>query len=316
MRALVTGGSGFIGSNVVSLLYSEGYEVVVLDNLSSGYSENLDDYPEVELVVGDVRDEKLTKKLAAGADVIFHLAASVGNMRSIENPIEDAEVNLIGTLRVLEAAKAAGVPKIVHTSSAAIYGQLRTMPIREDHPLEPDSPYGASKLAGEKACLAYARMYAMNITCLRYFNVYGINQRYDAYGNVVPIFAQKMLTGQPITVDGDGEQTRDFVNVGDVAMANYKAAMAPGATGAYNIGSGERITINSLVELLSKVSGVEPVVRHGSPRAGDIQHSLADISAAAAAFGFAPAIKMADGLRNYVEWLRSTLASGTPAGVG
>jgi len=316
MRALVTGGSGFIGSNVVSLLYSEGHEVVVLDNLSSGYRENLDDYPEVELVVGDVRDEKLTRKLAAEVDVIFHLAASVGNMRSIENPIEDAEVNLIGTLRVLEAAKGAGVQKIVYTSSAAIYGQLRTMPIREDHPLEPDSPYGASKLAGEKACLAYARMYDMNITCLRYFNVYGINQRYDAYGNVVPIFAQKMLTGQPITVDGDGEQTRDFINVGDVAMANYRSAMARGATGAYNIGSGERITINTLVALLSEVSGVEPVVRHGPSRAGDIQHSLADISAAAAAFEFAPAINVADGLRSYVEWLRPTLASGTPEEVG
>ena len=314
MRALVTGGSGFIGSNVVSLLRSEGHDVSVLDNLSSGYRENLEGFPDVELVVGDIRDEKLAKQMAAGADVIFHLAASVGNTRSIENPIEDAEVNLIGTLRMLEAAKAAGVQKIVHTSSAAIYGQLRTMPIREDHPLEPDSPYGASKLAGEKACLAYARMYDMDITCLRYFNVYGINQRYDAYGNVVPIFAQKMLTGQPITVDGDGEQTRDFVNVSDVAMANYKAAMTRGATGAYNIGSGERITINSLVDLLSKVSGVEPVIRHGPPRAGDIQHSRADISAAAAAFGFAPVINMADGLRNYIEWLRETLASRTPEG--
>ena len=307
MKTLVTGGAGFIGSNIVRLLRAEGHEVVVLDNLLSGYLTNLEPFPEVEFVEGDVRDAGTVARCAAGAEVIFHLAASVGNTRSIEHPIEDSEINVLGTLRVLEAARHGGVRKVVFSSSAGIFGELKTLPIREDHPVEPDSPYGASKLGAEKLCLAYAKLYDLEAVCLRYFNVFGINQRYDAYGNVIPIFAHRMLHGEPVIVFGDGEQTRDFVNVRDVAQANYRAALSRGVSGAFNIASGTRVTINRLVELMIDASGIRRVVQHGPPRKGDVRHSLADISAARKAFGYQPAVTLEDGLKEYMAWARKEM---------
>jgi UDP-glucose 4-epimerase len=308
MKALVTGGAGFIGSNVVKLLLEKEHEVIVLDNLLSGYRCNLDLFPEVEFIEGDVRDAETVARAVDGAEVVFHLAASVGNTRSIEHPIEDSEINVIGTLRVLEAARRVGVRKVVFSSSAGIFGELKTLPIREDHPVEPDSPYGASKLAAEKLCLAYAKLHPpLECVCLRYFNVYGVNQRYDAYGNVIPIFAHQMLHGMPVTVFGDGEQTRDFVNVRDVAQANYKAAMARGVSGAFNIASGTRITINHLVEMMIEASDIEPDVEYGLPRKGDVRHSLADISAAKEAFGYEPVVGMNEGLTEYMTWAAAEL---------
>jgi UDP-glucose 4-epimerase len=307
LKALVTGGSGFIGSNIVKLLRSEGHEVVVLDNLSSGYRTNLDPFPEVQLVEGDVRDAALMNRLAKDVEVIFHLAASVGNTRSIENPIDDSEINVIGTLRILEAARHGGVRKVVFSSSAGIFGELKTLPIREDHPVEPDSPYGAGKLGAEKHCLAYAKLYPLECICLRYFNVYGVNQRYDAYGNVIPIFAHRMFHGKSVAIFGDGEQTRDFVNVRDVAMANYLAGTNRGVSGAFNIASATRVTINRLVELMAEASGLEPKVEHGPPRPGDVRHSLADVSAANKAFGFAPSVTLEVGLKEYMDWAKTAL---------
>jgi UDP-glucose 4-epimerase len=300
-RALVTGGAGFIGSNLVHLLASRGHDVVVFDNLSSGVRANLDDL-DVRFVQGDVRDASTLGAAMDGADTVFHLAASVGNARSIEQPIDDAEVNVLGTLQVLEAARRHSVRKVVFSSSAGIFGELKTLPIREDHPVEPDSPYGASKLAAEKECLAYAKLYPLECVCLRYFNVYGEHQRYDAYGNVVPIFVHRLLRGEPLTVYGDGEQTRDLVAVEDVAEANYRAAAAQGVSGAFNIGSGSRISINDLVRTLTEVSGVSPRVVHGSPRAGDVRHSLADISLAHEKLGYTPTVNLVDGLRRYWRW--------------
>jgi UDP-glucose 4-epimerase len=304
LKALVTGGAGFIGSNIVRLLREKGCDVVVLDNLLSGFRENLAAFPEVEFVEGDVRDERAVRRCAEGAEVIFHLAASVGNTRSIEHPIDDSEINVIGTLRVLEAARAAGVRKVVFSSSAGIFGELKTLPIREDHPVEPDSPYGASKLGAEKLCLAYAKLYDLECVCLRYFNVYGVNQRYDAYGNVIPIFVHRVLHEKPVIVFGDGEQTRDFINVRDVAEANYRAAMAAGLSGAFNVASGTRVTINRLVELIAEASGVQPRVEHGPPRKGDVRHSLADVSTAARAFGYEPAVSLEVGLKEYWDWAK------------
>jgi len=304
MRVLVTGGAGFIGSNLVGRLVADGHTVTVLDNLSSGYRINLATFPAVRLIEGDVRNEADVRTAIGGAEVVFHLAASVGNRRSIDDPVHDAEVNVIGTLRVLEAARRAGIRKIVTSSSAGIFGELKTLPIREDHPIEPDSPYGASKLCCEKECLVYAKLFALEAVCLRYFNVYGPNQRFDAYGNVIPIFVFQMLRGEPLTIFGDGEQTRDFVNVRDVVQANLRAAHAPGVSGAFNIGSGTRITINDLVAKLRTASGLVPLVRHGAPRPGDVRDSLADISAARAAFGFAPSVGLEEGLAEYVAWAR------------
>lgn len=306
-KVLITGGAGFIGSNVARLVRAEtGAEVVVLDNLSSGYADNLESLP-VTWLRGDVRDDAAVRQAIAGCDTVFHLAASVGNTRSIEHPIQDSEINVLGTLRVLEAARHAGVTKLVFSSSAGIFGELKTMPIREDHPVEPDTPYGASKLCAEKLCLSYAKLYPIECVCLRYFNVYGVNQRYDAYGNVIPIFAHRVLHGELITILGDGEQTRDFVNVHDVAAANLGAAQAAGVSGAFNIASGTRITINRLAEIVVAAGGREATIEHAAPRRGDVRHSLADITAARTAFGYEPRVALEDGLPEYMKWASRAL---------
>ena len=303
MNALVTGGAGFIGSNLVRLLLDRGHSVTVLDNLSSGYRFNIDGLP-IRFVEGDVRNPDAVADAIEGCDTVFHLAASVGNTRSIVNPIEDSEVNVLGTLRVLEAARAVKARKVVFSSSAGIFGELKTLPIREDHPVEPDSPYGASKLCAEKLCLAYSKLHGLETMCLRYFNVYGVNQRYDAYGNVIPIFAHRMFAGEPVVIFGDGEQTRDLVNVGDVAEANYRASQAAGAWGAFNIASGTRVTINALADMMCEVSGVKAVIQHGPPRPGDVRHSLADISSAHEVFGYAPSVDLRPGLTEYLAWAK------------
>ena len=303
MKALVTGGAGFIGSNLVELLLGEGHEVVVLDDLSSGYSENL--RPDISFVEGDVSAPGVVHEAARGCDVIFHLAASVGNTRSIDNPVRDSEINVIGTLNVLEAARKHGIARVVFSSSAGIFGELKTLPIAEDHPQDPDSPYGASKLAAEKMCLVYNKLYGMNNVCLRYFNVYGTRQRFDAYGNVIPIFAERMLRSQRVTIFGDGEQTRDFVHVADVARANYLAGISDDAAGAFNVGSATRISINALVQLMGDSIDESVDVVHEQPRPGDVRDSLAAIDAATQAFGFVPSMELEAGLTAYIEWLRT-----------
>lgn len=308
MKVLVTGGAGFIGSNLVRQLVEDENDVTVIDNLLSGYRSNLVPFPQIRFIEGDIRDEALVAEAITGVEVVFHLAASVGNKRSIDYPLIDADINVMGTLKVLESARREGVRKIVASSSAGIFGELKTLPIREDHPVDPDTPYGSTKLCMEKECLAYAKLYDMDAVCLRYFNVYGPNQRFDAYGNVIPIFAFQMLRGEQLTIFGDGEQTRDFINVRDIVQANIKAAMANDLSGAFNIGSNGRITINRLVELLRETSGVEPQVVHGPPRPGDVRHSLADISAARHAFGFDPSVSMEEGLKEYMAWAATSVS--------
>jgi UDP-glucose 4-epimerase len=303
-KVVVTGGAGFIGSNIARRLIDRGDDVIVFDDLSSGYRENLDALTEATFVEGDVRNRDLVQSALRYADTVFHLAASVGNTRSIENPVADSEINVIGTLNVLEAARTNNVRKVVFSSSAGIFGELKQLPIREDHPVEPDSPYGASKLAAEKHCLAYAKLYDLEAVCLRYFNVYGVNQRFDAYGNVIPIFAHRMVRGETVTIFGDGDQTRDFINVEDVVQANLLAAGARGLSGAFNVASGSAITINRLVDLMTEVSGITPHVEHGPPRKGDVRHSRADISAARDAFGFRPSVELDRGLREYIAWFQ------------
>lgn len=309
VRAVVTGGAGFIGSNLTAALLSTGHEVTVLDDLSSGYRENLPGDPRLTFVEGDVRDARAVRRAMAGASRVFHLAASVGNKRSIDEPFHDAEVNVLGTLTVLEEARRAGVERLVVSSSAGIFGELKALPIREDHPVEPDTPYGSTKLCAEKLSLSYAKLYGFGAVCLRYFNVYGPNQRFDAYGNVIPIFVFRLLRGESLTVFGDGEQTRDFVNVRDVVQANLKAAAADGVSGAFNIGSGTRISVNDLVRRIEAASGRKAEATHGPPRAGDVRDSLADIGAARARLGFEPAVGLDEGLPEYVRWAESEVGS-------
>jgi len=308
MKVTVTGGAGFIGSNLVKLLLEKKCDVTVLDDLSSGHAVNLDGLP-VTFIRDDVRNADAVGRAVAGSELVFHLAASVGNKRSVDDPIADSEINVIGTLNVLEQARHRGIRRVVFSSSAGIFGELKTLPISEDHPAEPDSPYGASKLAAEKHCLAYSKLYRLEAACLRYFNVYGINQRFDAYGNVIPIFVHRVLRGEDIVIFGDGEQTRDFVNARDVAQANYLAGMASGASGAYNIASGSRVTINELAQWIAEAAGVELRVTHAPPRSFDVRHSIADISAASAAFGFKPCVDLRAGLIEYVAWARDHLVT-------
>jgi UDP-glucose 4-epimerase len=302
MKTLVTGGAGFIGSNLVRLLLSEGHEVHVLDNLASGYRGNLEGLPLAKVVLGDIRDASMVDAAMAGTEVVFHLAASVGNARSIDHPLVDASMNVMGTLNVLEGMRRHGLRKIVFSSSAGIFGELKTLPIGEDHPVDPDSPYGAAKLGAEKLCLAYAKLHPVEAVCLRYFNVYGERQRYDAYGNVIPIFAHKMIFGQPLTIYGDGEQTRDFINVADVARANYVAGMNRGVNGAFNLGSGASITINHLISLMEGASGLKAKVVHGATRKGDVRHSRADVSAIRQVLGWEPKVGFEEGLGTYMAW--------------
>lgn len=309
MKTLVTGGAGFIGSNLCRLLREEGHEVVVLDSLLSGYRRNLDFDPSIRFIEGDVRDPVAVAEAIKGAEAVFHLAASVGNKRSIDEPRLDADINVMGTVTLMEAARHAGVRRVVVSSSAGVFGELKTLPIAEDHPIDPDTPYGSSKLFKEKFSLSYAKLYDIGVVALRYFNVFGLNQRFDAYGNVIPIFAYRMLRGEEVTIFGDGEQTRDFVNVRDVAQANYRSALADGVSGAFNLGSGTRITINALVEMMQAVSGIKAKVVHGAPRPGDVRDSLADISAASAKLGFTPSTNFEQGLRDYMAWLKKELAA-------
>jgi UDP-glucose 4-epimerase len=310
-KALVTGGAGFIGSNIVRKLVERDWSVTILDDLSTGYEANLENLPgdQVTLVKGDVRDAAAVLKLVEGCAAVFHLAASVGNIKSIEQPRFDAEVNVLGTLSVLEAIKAHKTPKLVYSSSSAIFGEVVYLPLDEAHPAEPDSPYGVTKLAAEKHCLAYSKLFDLDVVCLRYFNVYGVNQRYDVYGNVIPIWTRRFLDGETLSIYGDGEQTRDFINVTDVAEANVRAAEAKGVRGAFNVGTGTAFTINALADAFRTVGGTAMKFEHKPPRKGEVKHSQANVARAREAFGFKPAVAIADGLKDYVAWIRD----GMPA---
>jgi UDP-glucose 4-epimerase len=307
-RVLVTGGAGFIGSNLVKQLIKNENSVTVLDNFMSGYRNNLDPFPSVHIIEGDVRDPDAVEKAMKGVEIVFHLAASVGNKRSIDQPLLDAEINVLGTLQVLEAARKEGVRKIVTSSSAGIFGELKTLPIKEDHPVEPDSPYGCTKLCEEKLCLSYAKLYPIEAICLRYFNVYGPNQRFDAYGNVIPIFVFRMLRNESLVIYGDGEQTRDFVHVDDVVQANIKAAENIGVSGAMNIASGTRVTINRLVELITKNTISKINIEHYPERPGDVRHSLADLSLAKQKINYSPSVDLEKGIYDYIKWAEKLYA--------
>jgi UDP-glucose 4-epimerase len=303
MKVLVTGGAGFIGSTVVRLLLSKGHDVRILDNLSTGYLINVPK-TDVEFIKGDVRDKDLVERAVKGIAVVFHLAASIGNVKSLNNPQEDSEVNVVGTVNVMEASRKAKVERMVYSSSAAIFGELLTMPIAEDHPQNPDSPYGVSKLAGEKHVLCFGRLYGMIVVCLRYFNVYGIHQRYDAYGNVIPIFANRLLSAKPLTIFGDGNQTRDFVNVRDVATANFLAATKATSSDVFNVGCGQNITINLLGDYVQRASGIATSIEYAPPRKGEVLHCRADISKIYRHLGFQPDTDILNGLREYFDWFK------------
>ena len=303
-NVLVTGGAGFIGSNLVAKLVECGANVTVIDNLLSGHISNLE-ISKINFIKGDIRDNILINDIMKNIEIIFHLASSVGNKRSIDNPIEDADINVLGTLYILEAARMNNVKKIILSSSAGIFGELKTIPIKEDHQIEPDTPYGSTKLCQEKLSLSYSKLYNIDVIALRYFNVFGTNQRFDAYGNVIPIFAHNLLTNQSLTVFGDGEQTRDFIHVDDVVQANLKAANSNNISGAFNIGSGTNISINALLNLLNNYMPINVIYKGIRP--GDVKDSLSDISKAKTYLNFKPNVDFEAAIIEYLNWYKNLI---------
>ncbi len=307
-KVVVTGGAGFIGSYICDMLYEKGYQVIIIDDLSTGKRNNIThllSHHNVDFILGSITDLNLLKKAFKGIDCVYHEAAITSVPRSIENPVATNEVNVTGILKVLIAARDNGVKKVVYASSSSVYGDTPTLPKTEDMPPNPQSPYAAAKLAGEYYCLVFNKIYGLTTACLRYFNVYGPRQNPDSeYSAVIPRFIKAINAGQPPIIFGDGEQTRDFIFVKDVARANLLAAESD-ATGIFNISSGERISLNQLSRLLLNLMdkpNIEPV--YETERAGDIKHSLADITLAKT-FGYAPTHSLGEGLKESIKEYRS-----------
>ncbi len=304
MKALVTGGAGFIGSHVAAGLLARGDGVRILDNLSTGRRQNLEALDgDVEFHEADLRSDGDVERAVEGADVVFHLAAQVSVPLSIEDPVLTYEVNVVGTARLLEACVRAGVGRVVFSSSCAVYGDGAELPKREDMPPEPLSAYAATKVAGEHLMAMYARLHGMKTASLRYFNVFGPRQDPSSeYAAVIPRFIDRMRAGTSPVIFGDGRQTRDFIHVHNVVQANLAAAAWPAAQGqALNIGSGASIDLLGLVSALNGALGssLEPV--HEDARPGDILHSSACIDRARDELGWAPTVSLAEGLAGTVE---------------
>jgi nucleoside-diphosphate-sugar epimerase len=304
---VVTGGAGFIGSNVVHRLVADGERVRVIDDLSSGRLENLAGVEDaVDFTAGSILDAALLRDAFSGADYVLHQAARANVVRSVEDPIASNAVNVEGTLNVLNAARACGVKRVVYASSSSVYGNAPELPKREDVAPDPRSPYAVSKLAAEHYCRVFTEVYGLQTVSLRYFNVFGPRQDpASAYAAVVPAFIRRLLDGQEFTVFGDGEQSRDFTYVDNAVEANLLAARAEGAAGrVFNVGCGRRYTLNRLVEVLQDLLHTSVRPRYLPDRPGDVRHSLADISAARSTLGYEPTVAFEEGLRRTVDWYR------------
>jgi len=294
---LVTGGAGFIGSHLVEALVEDNV-VRVLDDLSSGRQEFI--HADAELVVGDVRDEGVVREAITGVDVVFHQAAVVSVDRSVEAPTETHAVNIDGTLAILEAARAEDA-RVVLASSAAIYGEPVSIPIDESHPTEPLSPYGLEKLAVDQYARLYHDRYGLETVTLRYFNVYGPRQTGGDYAGVISIFREQARNGGPLTVHGDGTQTRDFVHVSDIVRANQLAATTEMTGEAFNIGTGHSHSVLELADIVCDLADGTIPVEHAEAREGDIQQSCADISKARETLGYEPRWDLPEGLEDLLR---------------
>ncbi|HEU5072304.1 MAG TPA: NAD-dependent epimerase/dehydratase family protein [Verrucomicrobiae bacterium] len=307
MRILVTGGAGFIGSHIVE--HFQGHaEVRVLDNLRSGFKHNLAGLPH-EFIEASILDRGAVRRAMAGVDYVFHLAAMISVPESMQQPIECSEINTHGTLIVLEEAARAGVKKLALSSSAAIYGDNPVVPKVETMFPEPKSPYAITKLDGEYYCRMFAAEGRLATVCLRYFNVFGPRQDPKSqYAAAVPIFIHRALRHEPITIYGDGGQTRDFIYVKDIAKANAFLATESPATGVFNVAYGGRITIKELAQTLCQLTGSRSEIRHAPERAGDVKHSQAAIDRLRST-GFVPGGSLASGLETTVEFFRQKLTA-------
>ncbi len=308
MEYLVTGGAGFIGSHIVHTLLEQGAEVKVLDDFSTGKRENLADLiGKFELIEGDLRDASKVTEAVRGVDVIFHEAAFVSVPQSMDEPQNCFDINVSGTSMLFDAARRAGVRRVVFATSAAVYGDSAEMPLTEETPLRPLSPYAASKCVDEIYGQLYTTSFGLDVVALRYFNVYGPRQRPDSmYAAAVPIFIRRLLDGKPITINGDGGQTRDLINVRDVVRANLVAAEHPAAPGQiFNICTGIETRIIDLVEVLQDLFPAAPAPTFAPPRAGDIYRSIGSPRKAADLIGFRAHVTLDAGLKESVEWMKT-----------
>lgn len=308
---LVTGGAGFIGSNLVEELIRRDEKVRVIDNFFTGKKENIEEFiPKIELVQGDIRDLDGVREAVDGVDFVLHEAALTSVVRSIEHPLATTETNIDGTLNVLVAARDAKVKRVIYASSSSIYGNSPTLLKREDMIASPLSPYAVSKLSGEYYCQVFYRIYGLETVILRYFNVFGPRQNLvSQYAAAIPRFIKAILNRKSPTIYGDGEQSRDFTFVENVVEANILACREEKITGEiFNIGGGRSTTINQLAELISRLldKNIEPI--YTDPRPGDVRHSLADITKARRLLSYQPRINLKEGLKRTLKWYRECLS--------
>lgn len=311
MTILITGGAGFIGCHLCEKYVTEGETVFCLDNLESGDLRNvyrLITNKNFKLIRGDIRDSNVLEKTMSRVDAIIHLAAQIHVDRSIVEPTLTYEVNVLGTLNVLEAARKHNIEKIIHTSTSEVYGSARNLPMDEDHPLCAPHPYGASKIAADRMCYAYIRTYGMNICIARPFNTFGPKQKDYGYGGAISLFTKRVLSGQPPIIYGDGNQTRDYMYINDLVRA-YDLILKndKSLTEVINFGTGKQVKIvnlaNKIIELCDMKGRVEPV--HVAPRPAEIEQLAADYSKAKKLLGWEPAYTLEQGLKEFVEWYKS-----------
>ncbi len=308
---LVTGGAGFIGSNIVRALVARGEKVRVLDNFSTGRRENLSEVgDQIELVEGDLRDPSVLERCLRGVQYVSHQAALRSVPRSVDDPLSTDEVNTHGTLRLLVAARQAGtVKRLVYASSSSVYGDSQVLPKEEGQTPAPISPYAVSKLAAEHYCRTFFLLYGLETVSLRYFNVFGPWQSPESkYAAVVPLFIRAALRGEPLVVHGDGEQSRDFTYIDNVVQANLLAFEAPNVGGeVFNIACNERHSVLEIARLVERLVGRPVSIEHTPPRAGDVRHTQASIDKAMRLLGYRPVVGFEEGMRLTVDWLRQRL---------
>jgi UDP-N-acetylglucosamine/UDP-N-acetyl-alpha-D-glucosaminouronate 4-epimerase len=305
VKVLVTGGAGFVGANLVRALLERGDDVRVLDNFSTGNRGNLEDLG-VEIVEGELRSYERVHAATRGAEVVYHLGALGSVPRSVQDPLTSNAVNVEGTLNVLLAARDEGVRRVVYSSSSSVYGNSGELPRTEAMPTDPISPYGVAKLAAERYCVSFSRVYhGFETVVLRYFNVFGERQSpFSQYAAVVPLFVTAIAAGRPVTIYGDGEQSRDFTYVGNVVDATIRAGAAADASGAiFNIAAGAPGSVNLLADTIGAILDRPVEKRHAEPRPGDVRDSWADISAARRVLGYEPTVDLEEGLKRTIASL-------------
>jgi len=311
-KMVVTGGAGFIGSNLSEHLLNQGFSVLVIDNLSTGREENLNGWAKragkaFEFLRADINETDRLRQAFRGVRYVFHLAAIPSVARSIENPAATQAANINGTLSVLTAARDARVDRVVAASSSSVYGDHPSLPKKEPAIGRPLSPYALSKLVGEEYCRLFWQLYGLESVCLRFFNVFGPRQDpLSEYSAVIPRFSTRLLAGEPPTIYGDGEQSRDFTYVTNVVDANWRAATTPRVAGeVFNVGCGAETSLNQLVEKMNRILGTSLPARYEPARKGDVRHSVADVGKAQAMLGYSPTVPLEAGLERVLEWYRS-----------